>query len=52
VRAELRAVAPALSPPLRLDRRVLHAWARWDARFGVLARKPDVERTFAFGLAG
>jgi putative hydroxymethylpyrimidine transport system substrate-binding protein len=51
VRAELRAVAPALSPPLRLDRHVLQAWARWDARFGVLARKPDVDRTFTFGLA-
>jgi putative hydroxymethylpyrimidine transport system substrate-binding protein len=52
VRAELRAVAPALSPPLRLDRRVLGTWARWDVRFGVLTRKPDVDRAFAFGLAG
>jgi NitT/TauT family transport system substrate-binding protein/putative hydroxymethylpyrimidine transport system substrate-binding protein len=47
VRAQLRAVAPALSPPLRLSRPALEAWARWDARFGILRRRPDVSRAFA-----
>ena len=46
VRAQLRAVAPALRPPLRLDRRRLEAWARFDSRFGILRRTPDVERAF------
>jgi NitT/TauT family transport system substrate-binding protein/putative hydroxymethylpyrimidine transport system substrate-binding protein len=50
VRAQLDAVAPALSPPLVLDREVLEEWARWDARFGILARPPDVERAFELGL--
>jgi putative hydroxymethylpyrimidine transport system substrate-binding protein len=46
VRAQLRAVAPALSPPLVLRRPALEAWARWDARFGILKRRPDVDRAF------
>jgi putative hydroxymethylpyrimidine transport system substrate-binding protein len=50
VRAQLRAVAPTLEPPLTLRRRALESWARFDARFGVLRRPPDVDRTFAFGL--
>jgi len=44
VRAQLAAVGPALLPPIRLDRVVLEAWARFDVRFGILDRKPDVER--------
>jgi putative hydroxymethylpyrimidine transport system substrate-binding protein len=51
VRAQLAAVAPALEPPLRLDRRALEAWARFDVRFGILKRKPDLERAFAFDVA-
>jgi putative hydroxymethylpyrimidine transport system substrate-binding protein len=51
VRAQLRAVSPALSPPLVLRRRALEGWASWDARFGVLERKPDVARAFDFSLA-
>jgi NitT/TauT family transport system substrate-binding protein/putative hydroxymethylpyrimidine transport system substrate-binding protein len=46
VRAQFRAVAPALTPPLRLDREALEGWARFDARFGILRRAPDVERAF------
>ena len=46
VRAQLKAVAPALSPPLVLRRPALEAWARWDARFGILKRAPDVDRAF------
>ena len=46
VRAELDAVAPALAPPMRLDRAALASWARFDARFGILKRPPDVDRAF------
>jgi NitT/TauT family transport system substrate-binding protein/putative hydroxymethylpyrimidine transport system substrate-binding protein len=46
VRAQLRAVAPALRPPLRLDRPQLERWARFDARFGILKRPPDLARAF------
>lgn len=46
VRDQLEAVAPALRPPLRLDRTQLAGWARFDARFGILRRAPDVERAF------
>jgi putative hydroxymethylpyrimidine transport system substrate-binding protein len=49
VRAQLRAVAPALRPPLRLNRAALEQWARFDVRFGVLERRPDVDRAFALG---
>jgi putative hydroxymethylpyrimidine transport system substrate-binding protein len=51
VGAQLAAVTPALLPAVRLDRGALEAWARFDARFGILKRRPDVERAFAFGLA-
>jgi putative hydroxymethylpyrimidine transport system substrate-binding protein len=51
VRAQLDAVAPAMRPPLRLDRAVLERWADFDARFGILERRPDVDRAFEFDLA-
>ena len=51
VRAQLDAVAPALRPVLTLDRQVLGEWATFDERFGILERRPDVERLFDFGLA-
>jgi NitT/TauT family transport system substrate-binding protein/putative hydroxymethylpyrimidine transport system substrate-binding protein len=51
VRAQLAAIRPALSPPLKLDRAVLLKWAAWDERFHILPRRPDVDRTFVFGLA-
>jgi len=47
VEAQLRAVAPALRPPLVLDMAQLRRWARFDERFGILRRAPDVERAFA-----
>jgi putative hydroxymethylpyrimidine transport system substrate-binding protein len=47
VRAQLEAVAAALRPPIRLDREALEGWAAFDARFGILERRPDVERAFA-----
>jgi putative hydroxymethylpyrimidine transport system substrate-binding protein len=46
VRAQLDAVAPALRPPLRLDREALRDWAAFDARFGILEAPPDVESAF------
>jgi putative hydroxymethylpyrimidine transport system substrate-binding protein len=46
VQAQLAAVAPALRPPVRLDRGALEAWAEFDARFGILERPPDVDRAF------
>jgi hypothetical protein len=49
-RAQLRAVLPAFSPPLVLRRSALEGWARFDARFGILDRPPDIDRAFALGL--
>ena len=46
IEAQLTAVAPALQPPLVLDRNALEAWAEFDARFGILAAPPDVDRAF------
>jgi putative hydroxymethylpyrimidine transport system substrate-binding protein len=46
IRAELKAVAPALEPPLELDTTALEAWARFDARFGILRKAPDVSQAF------
>jgi putative hydroxymethylpyrimidine transport system substrate-binding protein len=49
VRAQLAAVAPALRPPMRFDREALEGWARFDARFGILEREPDVNAAFDLG---
>ena len=46
VRAELTAVAPALQPPVELNEAALEAWARFDARFGILRHEPDVSQAF------
>ncbi len=46
MRAELAALRPALRPVGRLDPAILRAWARWDVRFGILERPPDVARAF------
>ena len=45
--AQLRAVAPAFAPALELRRPQLEGWAAFDARFGILRRRPDVDRAFA-----
>ena len=47
VEAQLRAIAPALVPPLELDFRVLARWARFDLRFGILERPLAPRRAFA-----
>ena len=49
--AQLRAVRGLVDPSLRLDRDVLERWADFDARIGILPRRPDVARAFAFDLA-
>jgi NitT/TauT family transport system substrate-binding protein/putative hydroxymethylpyrimidine transport system substrate-binding protein len=46
VQAQLEAVAPWLTPPVRLDREALGAWAEFDAEFGILSEPPDIERAF------
>jgi putative hydroxymethylpyrimidine transport system substrate-binding protein len=46
VRAQLKAVAPALQPPVTLDTSALRDWARFDARFGILRHAPDVSEAF------
>jgi NitT/TauT family transport system substrate-binding protein/putative hydroxymethylpyrimidine transport system substrate-binding protein len=51
VRAQLDAVAPSLRPPLRLDRAAIERWADFDVRFGILERRPDVDRLFDFEIA-
>jgi NitT/TauT family transport system substrate-binding protein/putative hydroxymethylpyrimidine transport system substrate-binding protein len=50
VRAQLRAVSPALRPPLKLNRPLLEQWARFDARIGIVSRPPDVGKAFDFTL--
>jgi len=52
VRAQLRAVAPTWAPGLRLNRAVIERWAAWDAKVGIVTRRPDVDKAFAFDLAG
>jgi NitT/TauT family transport system substrate-binding protein/putative hydroxymethylpyrimidine transport system substrate-binding protein len=46
VKAQLQAVDPLFDPPMRFNRPILDRWATWDARFGILPRKPNVDRLF------
>jgi putative hydroxymethylpyrimidine transport system substrate-binding protein len=48
--AQLEAVAPALRPPVKLNRRALRQWAEFDAAFGILERPPSVRETFRVGF--
>lgn len=50
VRDQLRAVTPVFARGLELDRRVLERWADFDARIGIVGRRPDVRRAFDFSL--
>jgi putative hydroxymethylpyrimidine transport system substrate-binding protein len=52
VRAQLDAVAPVYARGLRLDRAVLDRWADFDARIGIVDRRPDVTRAFDFSVVG
>ena len=51
---ELDAVSPAFTEGAtrygELDAKALAAWARWEARFGITKRPPDVARAFAPGF--
>jgi putative hydroxymethylpyrimidine transport system substrate-binding protein len=51
VRAQMTAVDPLFDPPMRFDPAVLAKWADWDARFGILPRRPNVKRLFDLTLA-
>jgi len=51
VRAQFEAVAPAMEPPLVLDRKAAEGWAEFAAEFGILERPADVDEAFDFGLA-
>ncbi len=51
VTAQLKAVAPALLPPLTLDPTALNKWATFDVEFGILARKPNVDKLFNVDIA-
>ncbi|HLM09334.1 MAG TPA: ABC transporter substrate-binding protein [Thermoleophilaceae bacterium] len=46
VGAQLKAVASALEPPITLDQAALEGWARFDERFGILRKAPDVNQAF------
>ena len=56
VTAELRGLLPAFRLPGEqvgeLDPRTLQAWARWEVRFGIVNRAPDVASMFAPGFVG
>jgi putative hydroxymethylpyrimidine transport system substrate-binding protein len=51
VRAQLKAVDPLFDPPMKFDPAALRRWATWDARFGILPRRPNVARLFDTTLA-
>ena len=51
VTAQMAAVTPLFNPPLKLNRALLERWATWDARFGILPRRPSVAKLFDFRLA-
>ena len=44
--AQLDAVAPVFARGLRLDAAVIERWADFDARIGIVDRRPDVSRAF------
>jgi putative hydroxymethylpyrimidine transport system substrate-binding protein len=51
IAAELDAIAPALSPPIRLDPHALAGWASFDTHFGILRRAPNLSEAFDARLA-
>ena len=50
LRAQFDAVSPWFEGDLRADLGVLEAWADWDARVGIVRRRPDVAAAFDFSL--
>ena len=52
VRAQLDAVAPTFAPrPAARPRASLERWADFDARIGIVDRRPDVGAAFDFSMA-
>ena len=51
VRAQLRALRPVATASLALDRPVIERWADFDARIGLVEKRPDVARAFDFTVA-
>ena len=51
IEKEMKAVNPLFNPPMHLNRATLRRWASWDTRFGILPRRPNVNRLFDFALA-
>ena len=56
VRADLAVLRPAFAGPDgrpgELDPAILSRWARWEARFGIVKRPPDVSQAFDLRIAG
>jgi putative hydroxymethylpyrimidine transport system substrate-binding protein len=56
VKADLAALRPAFALPHQtpgvLDYSILKRWARWEARFGIVKRPPNVNQDFDFTVAG
>jgi NitT/TauT family transport system substrate-binding protein/putative hydroxymethylpyrimidine transport system substrate-binding protein len=52
IRRQLDAVAPAMTPPVTLDRQAVEGWAEFAAIFGILEQPADVDDAFDFELAG
>src|SRR3954451_12693751 len=50
IAAQFAALKPIVDPTLKLDPQVLQQWATFDAKFGILKRRPAVDRTFALNL--
>src|SRR4051812_10887831 len=46
IRDELDAIAPALSPPIRLNPQALAGWAAFDLRVAILRRTPMISQAF------
>ena len=51
IRAQVDALANAVLPPLRLNRRVLEQWSAFDARTGLLQHRLNIRRAFDFSVA-
>ena len=56
VQADLSALRPAFAGPGggpgKLDPSILARWARWEARFGIVKRPPDVGQDFDLSVVG
>lgn len=51
IAAQMATIAPALLPPLVLDRDVLQRWEQFDARTGLIPRPLDIATAFDFTVA-